>query len=399
MKEREITIDQMIESLLTRNVDATVDMEYIRESLEKGVKLNVKLGIDPTSPHIHLGRAVVLWKLRAYQDLGCHVTFIIGDFTGTIGDTSDKNSERPMIDQATVDQNLGTYIEQALMILDKDPSKLSIKKNSEWLNKLTYSEVCAQADAYSVNDFIKRNVIARRLESGGRVSLREMLYPMLQGYDSVAIDADVEIGGTDQWFNLLAGRTMQKLYDKKEQAVMTMKIRMGLDGRKMSSSYGNGIYLTDTAENMYGKTMMINDDLMIDAFEGFTNISVEEIKSLNTRLENGENPKVIKEILAFEITKLYHGEEGAERGKLAFVNVTAGIATSAMNYKLNTKQNIVDILVDLNFVISKSEARRVIEQGGVKVNDEVMTLENINREIQVGDTIQKGKLSFVKVIE
>ncbi len=400
---------QMIESLITRNVDASVDLQYIKESLEKNIKLNVKLGIDPTSPHIHLGRAIVLWKLRAFQDLGCHVTFIIGDFTGTIGDTSDKNSERPMLTQDEVNKNLETYTEQALKILDhdkenlnlkswyKDDKKLTIKKNSEWLSRLTYNEVCTQADAYSVNDFIKRDVIARRLESGGRVSLREMLYPMLQGYDSVAIDADIEIGGTDQWFNLLAGRTMQKLYNKKEQAIMTMKIRMGLDGRKMSSSYGNGIFITDTPENMYGKTMTIRDEIMMDAFEGFTLMSMSEIKILKNRLEKGENPKVIKEILAAEITRLYHGDDGVVRGILAFKNITIGKPSEMSEYKVDRK-NIVEILVELNFASSKSNAIALVKQGGIKVNYEVTTLETINREVKIGDIIQKGKLHYIKII-
>ena len=416
MKE-EITKDkreEMIADLLTRNVDQTVDLDFIKEKLNKGESLHVKLGIDPTSPHIHLGRAVVLRKLRAFQDLGARVTFIIGDFTGTIGDSSDKNAERPMIDQDTVNKNLETYIDQTLLILDKDEKKLTIRKNSEWLSKLSYNEVCAQADAFSVNDFIKRDVIARRLESGGRVSLREMLYPMMQGYDSVAINADVEIGGTDQWFNLLAGRTMQKLYRengkldrKNEQAIMTMKLRMGLDGRKMSSSYGNGIFLTDTAENMYGKAMTINDDIMMDGFEGFTQMPIDQISTLQDRLNKGENPKTIKEILAFEITKLYHGEEGARKGEEAFKNISLGKPSEISEFKINNK-SMLDALIELNFANSKSNARALIEGGGVKVNDEVVTLYKKDQEntkytneyiVKVGDIIQKGKLHFAKIIE
>ena len=416
MKE-EITKDkreEMIADLLTRNVDQTVDLDFIKEKLNKGESIHVKLGIDPTSPHIHLGRAVVLRKLRAFQDLGAHVTFIIGDFTGTIGDSSDKNAERPMIDQDTVNKNLETYIDQALLILDKDEKKLTIRKNSECLSQLSYNEVCAQADAFSVNDFIKRDVIARRLESGGRVSLREMLYPMMQGYDSVAINADVEIGGTDQWFNLLAGRTMQKLYRENgkldrtnEQAIMTMKLRMGLDGRKMSSSYGNGIFLTDSAENMYGKAMTINDDIMMDGFEGFTQMPIDQISALQDRLNKGENPKNIKEILAFEITKLYHGEEGAKKGEEAFKNISLGKPSEISECKINSK-NILDALIELNFANSKSNARALIEGGGVKVNDEVVTLYKKDQEntkytneyiVKVGDIIQKGKLHFAKIIE
>lgn len=399
---------ELVNSLLTRNVDNMVGEEYIRENLLAGKSLHIKLGIDPTSPHIHIGRAVVLWKLRAFQDLGCYVTLIIGDFTGTIGDTSDKNSERPMLDQNTVNENARTYEEQALKILDK--SKLTIRRNSEWLGKLSYSEVCGQADLFSVNDFIKREVIAKRIAEGGRVSLREMIYPMMQGYDSVALDCDVELGGSDQWFNLLAGRTMQKAYKQREQAIMTMKLMPGLDGRKMSSSYGNGIFLTDTAENMYGKAMTINDDLIVEAMYGFTNMNEADIEHAKAKLEQGENPKNIKDILAYEITRLYHGPDGAERGRQAFVNITSGKPDNIPEYKLSDLisgelalgsdvevkgMNVIDILIVLQFTNSKSEARRLIEQKGVKVNDEIATLET---EVNIGDIIQKGKLNYAKII-
>ncbi len=412
-----------IDSLLTCNVEKMVGDDYIRESLLAGKSLHVKLGIDPTSPDIHIGRAVILWKLRAFQDLGCQVTLIIGDFTGTIGDTSDKNSERPMLTQDTVNENAKTYEQQALKILDK--SKLTVRRNSEWLSKLSYSEVCGQADLFSVNDFIKRDVIAKRIGEGGRVSLREMIYPLMQGYDSVAIKCDVELGGTDQWFNLLAGRTMQKAYKQREQSIVTMKLMPGLDGRKMSSSYGNGIFLTDSPENMYGKSMTINDNLIIEAMYAFTNMTEAEIESQKAKLENGENPRNIKDILAFEITKLYHGAEGGELGRQAFKNIASGKPTeieefkigdlikklSEFNPSLGTGMaplsmgeglgvrpeflNIVDVLIALQFATSKGGARRLIEQEGVKVNDEVATLETI---VRPGDIIQKGKLNYAKLI-
>ena len=403
--------EEKIESLLTRNVDRMVDEDFIRESLMAGRPLHVKLGIDPTSPDIHIGRAVILWKLRAFQDLGCQVTLIIGDFTGTVGDTSDKNSERPMLDQETVNNNANTYEEQALKILDKN--KLTVRRNSEWLSKLSYSEVCGQADLFSVNDFIKRDVIAKRLNEGGRVSLREMIYPMMQGYDSVALKCDVELGGTDQWFNLLAGRTMQKAYSQKEQSIVTMKLMPGLDGRKMSSSYGNGIFLTDTAENMYGKSMTINDNLIIEAMYAFTNMTEAEIESQKAKLENGENPRNIKDILAYEITKLYHGAAGGERGRQAFINITSGKPSNIMEISLaclstpsvdfrdmpfaneNLGINIIIVLTNLGWVTSKSEARRLIDQNGVKVNEAVATLETI---VRPGDIIQKGKLNYAKLI-
>ncbi len=410
--------EEKIKSLLTRNVDRMVDEDFIRESLIADRSLHVKLGIEPTSPDIHIGRAVTLWKLRAFQDLGCHVTLIIGDFTGTIGDTSDKNSERPMLDQNIVNMNALTYEEQALKILDK--SKLTVRRNSEWLSKLSYSEVCGQADLFSVNDFIKRDVIAKRLGEGGRVSLREMIYPLMQGYDSVAIECDVELGGTDQWFNLLAGRTMQKAYNQREQSMVTMKLMPGLDGRKMSSSYGNGIFLTDSAENMYGKAMTINDELIVEAMYAFTNMTEDEIEKHNQKLKDGENPRNIKDILAFEITKLYHGQDGGERGRQAFKNISSGKPEKIEEFNISDileliarkkgewtqekiKQetivkdplNIVDALFALEMATSKSNARSLIEQRGVKVNDEVATLAT---EIKSGDVIQKGKLNYAKIV-
>ncbi len=416
-KEEEGFMLGKIESLLKRNVERMVDEDFIRESLMAGKSLHVKLGIDPTSPDIHIGRAVVLWKLRAFQDLGCYVTLIIGDFTGTIGDTSDKNSERSMLDQDIVNENAQTYEEQALKILDKN--KLTVRRNSEWLSKLSYSEVCGQADLFSVNEFMKRDVIAKRYNEGGRISLREMIYPMMQGYDSVAIKCDVELGGTDQWFNLLAGRTMQKAYKQREQSIVTMKLMPGLDGRKMSSSYGNGIFLTDTAENMYGKSMTINDEIIIQAMYAFTNMTEEDIENCNQKLKDGENPRNVKDILAFEITKLYHGEEGGMAGRQAFKNITSGKPEKIEEYSLKdifkklsnagpsptlpTREgvilekslNIIDALVALEFATSKSNARALIDQRGVKVNDEVATLIT---EVKAGDVIQKGKLNYAKIV-
>lgn len=223
-----------IQELLTRGVEEIIDSHQLESLLNSKKKLRVKLGIDPTSPNIHIGRAVVLWKLRAFQELGHRVIFIVGDFTGLIGDTSDKEAERPMLTEREVSKNLKTYFTQAYKILDKQ--KTEVHYNSKWLKKLGFAEIGRLADLFSLHEFEARENIAKRLRSGKRVSLRELLYPLMQGYDSVAVKADVELGGTDQRFNLLAGRVIQPAYGQKPQNIMTMTLMEGTDGRKMSSS-------------------------------------------------------------------------------------------------------------------------------------------------------------------
>ncbi|MBU1112157.1 MAG: tyrosine--tRNA ligase, partial [Nanoarchaeota archaeon] len=233
-----------IEELLNRGVEEIIDRLNLKNKLKSGKRLRIKLGIDPTSPNIHLGRSIPLLKLRDFQELGHKIILIIGDFTGLIGDTSDKDSERPMLSEETVRENLKTYIKQAAKIINVGSAE--IHHNSEWLGKLGYMDIGRQADVFSLNEFISRENISRRLEDGKRVSLRELLYPLMQGYDSVEVRANVEIGGTDQRFNLLAGRDVQRLYGQKPQDILTNPLIEGLDGRKMSSSFSNTINLFDT---------------------------------------------------------------------------------------------------------------------------------------------------------
>jgi len=248
------TIDtnpKKIDEILTRGVSEVIDKENLKKRLLSGKRLCIKLGIDPTSPHIHIGRAVVLLKLKDFQDLGHKIVFIVGDSTGVIGDTSDKESERPMLSHKEVVQNAQSYIKQMGKVLNL--KNVETHYNSEWLLKLNYNDIGAQADYFSVSDFIARENIKKRLHEGKRVSLREVLYPLMQGYDSVAIKADVELGGTDQRFNLLAGRKLQPHFNQTPQDILMVNLIMGTDGRKMSSSWGNTINITDEAEDMYGK--------------------------------------------------------------------------------------------------------------------------------------------------
>lgn len=388
--------ETLIAEILTRSVDNIVDRAHLEARLKAGEKLRVKLGIDPTSPNLHIGRAIPLLKLKKFQDLGHQVIFLIGDFTAVIGDTSDKDAERPMLAREVVMENMQAYLRQAEKILNIN--LVEVVYNSHWLGGLLYNEIGEQADVFSLNDFIARSNIKARLDKGTRVSLREVLYPIMQGYDSVAVRADVELGGADQWFNLLAGRKLQKHYDQEPQDILTTVLIEGLDGRKMSSSWGNTINLLDEPKDMFGKVMSLRDDLIGKYFEHCTTLPMEEVKKYQEQLAQGEiNPRDLKEILALEITKLYHGEDGAKEGQQYFQTVFRDKALPEEIPEVKvTSANIVDVLLETGLVESKSEARRVIEQGGVRMNDEVVKVMDL--EVTPGAIIQKGKRQVVKVL-
>lgn len=388
------TNPEKIAELLTRGVAEVISQEDLEKKLQSGKQLRIKLGIDPTSPNIHLGRSVPLLKLKDFQDLGHKIVFIIGDFTGVIGDTSDKDSERPMLTADVVKKNLKSYIAQASKIIDI--KKTEIHYNSAWLKKLTYAEIGTQADAFSLHEFITRENIAKRLDQGKRISLRELLYPLMQGFDSVKIKSDVEIGGTDQKFNILAGRQLQKVYGQEPQNVMTNPIIEGLDGRKMSSSYGNTVNLFDVPNDMFGKIMSVKDEFIITYFILATRIPLEEIKKYENQLQDGINPRDIKLKLAFEITKMYHNEKLAQQAQNYWISTFSKkeIPDQIPVFKI-IQNDLVSVLVDSGVTSSKSEARRSIEQGGVKINGEVTR--DAKTEVKSGDIIQKGKMHFVKV--
>ncbi|MEI7451879.1 MAG: tyrosine--tRNA ligase [Candidatus Falkowbacteria bacterium] len=389
------TNPEKIEELLSRGVEEVISKDDLRKKLLTGKQLRVKLGIDPTSPNIHLGRSVPLLKLRDFQDLGHQIVFIIGDFTGTIGDTSDKNAERPMLDDATIKSNIKNYVAQAAKVIDID--KCEVHYNNDWLGALTYKEICKQANAFSINEFISRDNIARRLESGSRVSLREVLYPLMQGYDSVQLKADVEIGGTDQRFNLLAGRELQRLYGQEPQNVITNPIIEGLDGRKMSSSWGNTVNLFDTPREMFGKIMSLQDEFIVKYFILVTRIDLGLVAEYKKELDGGANPRDLKVKLAKEIVKMYHSEAEAEAEELNFIKTfSKKEIPDEMPEITPGAYDLISVLMEAKLATSKSDARRVIEQGGVKINQEV--IKDINFIIPGGAVLQKGKINFLKVL-
>src|SRR3989344_1104045 len=352
--------DPRIRDLLTRAVSEIIDQGHLAKQLASGKKLRVKLGIDPTSPNLHIGRAVVLWKLRQFQELGHHVIFIVGDGTGVIGDTSDKETERPIMTREQLTQNMKTYAEQAFKILDKN--KTEVRFNSEWLSKLGFFEIGEMADLFSWHEFSAREVIARRVRAGKRISLREVLYPIMQGYDSVAVKADVELGGTDQRFNLLAGRDIQKFYGQEPQDIMTTELLEGTDGRKMSSSWGNVINITNSPRDMFGKVMSINDELIPKYFELCTRNDSWELEDIK------KEPRQYKISLAKDIITLYHSRDAALKAADEFINIFSedGVPEDIKTVTAQSNEPLVEILLREGIVSSKTEFNRLNKEGAIK---------------------------------
>ena len=385
--------NQAIGDLLTRGVNEVIDRKHLEAALKSGKKLRVKLGIDPTSPNLHIGRAVSLWKLRAFQDLGHTAVFIVGDSTGLVGDTSDKESERPMLTKDQVDANKKTYFDQAFKILDKN--KTEVHYNSEWLNKLGFLELSRMANLYGLHEISSREVVARRLKEDKRVSLHEAMYPLMQGYDSVAVKANLELGGTDQRFNLLAGRRIQPLYKQDPQDIMMMDLLEGTDGRKMSSSWGNVINIIDEPNDMFGKVMSLADDLIVKYFEHATQVPMAEVAKLEKELKAGANPRDIKKRLAQEIVTLYHGAKAASAAASEWVSVFSQKEKPSDIIQMKVKsKDLVSVLVETKLAASKSEAKRLIEQKGVKIDDKV-ALES--DAVKSGNLLQVGKRKFIKI--
>lgn len=394
-----ITDEQKINELLSRGVEEVIDREDLVKMLRSGKQLRVKLGIDPTSPNLHLGRAIQVLKLKDFQDLGHKAVLIVGDFTGLIGDTSDKDAERPMLDVKTIKQNLKTYKEQIGKIINL--SKAEFYFNSKWLAKLTFGEIGELASAFSVNGFIQRDIIKRRLVAGKRVSLHEVLYPIMQGYDSVMVKSDIELGGTDQRFNLLAGRDLQKKFGQKEQNIVMGPLVEGTDGRKMSSSWGNTINLMDAPADMYGKVMSVRDDLIMRYFELMTRTSREAMREYEKQLKSGVNPKKVKQSLALEIVRMYHGDKAALMAEDAWQKTFSegAVPTDAKTIKVKLKIPLVEILMKEGIVASKTEFRRLIEEGAIRFKGTLEEKKIIDPNTLVGEAgaLRIGKKRFLKI--
>ncbi len=388
------TDEAEIEKLLRRGVDEIIGLENLKKRMFSGEKLRIKLGVDPTSPNIHLGRSVPLLKLRDFQKLGHQVVFIIGDFTGTVGDTSDKDSERPNLTKDQIKENIKTYKNQVSKIIDLNKSEVHF--NSKWLGKLNFSEIGDLASIFSVNQFISRDLISKRLKEGKRVSLKETLYPLMQGYDSVSIKADVELGGSDQRFNMLAGRDIQKHFGQREQSIITGPIVEGLDGRKMSSSWGNTINFQDTPEDMYGKVMSLNDEFVVKYFTLLTRVPEDEISIYEKEVTI--NPKGVKMSLAKTIVEMYHSLDEAEKAEKNWEKTFSqrGIPEDINEIYVEEGETLIEIFIKKDLLPSKTEFRRRFEAGAIK-NAE--TGDIAPEEISETITIKYGKKDFIKIIK
>jgi len=375
--------------LLTRAVETVVPRDLAEKKLKSGKPIRIYLGIDPTGAKLHIGHSVPLRKLKAFQEAGHEVIFLIGSFTATIGDPSGRDQLREPLTLAKVEENFQTYKKQASKILDF--SKVKIVYNHEWLGQLKFDEIVQLASNVTVQQMLDREMFQRRIAEGKPIGVHEFLYPLMQGYDSVMLDVDCELGGNDQLFNILCGRTLQAAYGKREKFALTTRLIEGTDGRKMSKTYNNCVYLEDEPSDMFGKVMSVKDDLMQTYFECCTDVAMDEAK----KILKG-SPRDAKARLAREIVSLYHGRDAAAKAEEAFNRVfkDKGLPEDIPEVKVKKGTPLVDVLVSSKLVASKSEARRVIEQGGVKVKNNVVA--SIAQVAEEG-IVQVGKRKFVKI--
>jgi len=381
--------------------------EKIRQSIVNNKPLIVKLGLDPTAPDIHLGHTVPLQKMRQFQDLGHQAVIIIGDFTGRIGDPTGKSETRKPLTEEELHRNAETYKQQIFKILD--PERTRIEFNASWLSELNFEDVIRLASTCTVARMLERDDFAKRYAEERPIGIHEFFYPLMQGYDSVALNSDVELGGTDQKFNLLMGRTLQKDFGQSPQVALTTPILEGLDGvHKMSKSLGNYIGVYENARDMFGKTMSIPDELMIRYFELVTKVPVEEIRKLEKSLsEEKIHPRDLKMRLGWEIVRIYHGNEEANYAKEEFIKMfqkkeapdeMPEYSLQHLGAEKNGPIELVALLIQTSLAVSRGEARRLIEQGGVKCNDEKISDPQAFITLTPGDIIKAGKRKFIRII-
>ena len=372
----------------------------IQKSINNKIPLNIKLGCDPSRPDLHLGHSVVLKKLRDFQDLGHNAILVIGDFTAMIGDPTGRNKTRPQVSLEETKHNAKTYLEQAAKILDI--KKLKIVYNSDWLNKLDFAKIIELNSKFTVAQFIERDDFNKRYKSGEPISLHEFMYPLAQAYDSVILRADIELGGTDQKFNLLLGRSMQKEYDLNQQLIITLPLLEGLDGKnKMSKSYDNYIAFNDSEIDMYGKTMSIPDDLIIKYFKLTTNVSLKEIKDLELMLNTQKiNHRDLKRKLAREIVSLYYDDKAASIAEQHFDNVIVnkGVPDDIEETSIAQESLLIDFLLLNGLVSSKGEGKRLLKQSAIKINDKVVKDIQLVLKLDTEYVIKVGKRRFIKIV-
>lgn len=388
-------------AIIRRGTEEILLEQELEEKLKSGKPLRVKAGFDPTAPDLHLGHTVLLNKMRQLQDLGHEVVFLIGDFTGMIGDPSGKNETRPPLTREEVEQNAETYRKQVFKVLDPDKTKIMF--NSEWLDKLTPVDLIKLAATHTVARMLERDDFSKRYASGHSIAIHEFLYPLIMGYDSVAMKADIELGGTDQKFNLLMGRELQKHFGQKPQTVIMMPLMVGLDGvKKMSKSLGNYIGIDESADEMFGKVMSISDETMWIWFDLISFRSIEEIKQFRVNAEAGMNPRDIKFLLGEEIVARFHSQEAATAAREKFIaqfqkhklpddmpEITLEVGADSIS--------ITHIIKNAGLTESTSEAGRLIQQGGVKMDGEKIADKNLQLKANSTFILQVGRRRFAKV--
>ncbi|WP_096200347.1 tyrosine--tRNA ligase [Bacillus sp. FJAT-45350] len=407
---KQLTEEQLIEvkrqmEIYKQGVQDIIPLEDLEKKVAKSVlenrPLKIKLGLDPSAPDVHLGHTVVLKKMKQFQDNGHIIQLLIGDFTGKIGDPTGKSIARKPLTDEEVKYNATTYFEQFGKVMDMD--KVELHYNSEWLSKLNFEDVVQLAGKITVARLMERDDFEERIALGKPISLHEFFYPLMQGYDSVVLECDIELGGTDQHFNILMGRHFQEKFGKEKQVAMLMPLLEGLDGvEKMSKSKKNYIGIDESPQEMYGKAMSIPDELMNKYFELITDFSPEQIAEIKKNLESGElHPRDAKMLLGKTIVKMYHGEEAAKKAEQQFVSVFQKGAVPdeipVADWKGNKEVLILELLVTLDLLSSKSEARRMIDNRGVKINGDRVEDTGMLVTIKDGLVIQVGKRKFVKI--
>lgn len=390
--------DEQLKSLLGKGTCDVIVREELEKKLKSGKKLRIKLGIDPSGADLHIGHMVVIKKLKEFQALGHHILLLFGNFTGQIGDPTGKMESRKPKTQEDLEKNAKHYIEQAGKILDT--KNIEVVWNADWLAPLNFADVVKLAANFTVAQMMERDMFQDRVKANAPISMHEFLYPLMQGYDSVALKADVELGGTDQTFNLLAGRTLQKAYGQEPQNIVTVPILEGLDGKKkMGKSENNYIGVNESPKDMYGKVMSIPDELIVKYFELATNSTLDEVLEIKKQLDSGANPRDLKMKLGREIVSLYHDETSAKSAEEEFVNIFRNkqLPDEIPEKVFDKAQwNIVDLIAFADLVDSKSDGRRMVEQGAVKVDDvKVGSYEDMIELNAKGKLIQVGKRKFL----
>ncbi len=384
--------------LIKRGVEEILPEDELVEKLKEGRPLRIKAGFDPTAPDLHLGHTVLINKLRQFQDLGHEVLFLIGDFTAMIGDPTGKSATRPPLSEEQVKQNAKTYTEQVFKILDPDKTKVVF--NSEWMSDLSAADLIRLAGTTTVARMLERNDFEERYKSGSPIAIHEFLYPLLQGYDSVVLDADVELGGTDQKFNLLMGRHLQQHFGKKPQVTLMMPILEGLDGKqKMSKSLGNYIGIQDAPNEMFGKVMSISDELMWRYFELLSFRPMEEIEQFKQAVAEGENPRNIKIKLAMELVARFHDETAAQAALKDFETRFSknAIPEDLPEVEVKGPLPLANLLKEAGLVVSASEGHRMVKQGAVKQDGKKLSDSRVEMPIGTEGVFQVGKRRFVRV--